>query len=106
LGKQTIHTPYYTLLHLTTPYLTTPYYTLPYYTTHTIPSVKRSAAAADIAYQLQKKKYDDDYALWRATDDKMAEAARTGIMAMLYCESGWLCNIEGKHFVALCVVSC
>jgi hypothetical protein len=58
--------------------------------------VKRSAAAADIAWQMQQKKYEEEMGVWRVADDKLAEVARVEIVAMLYFEHGWLCNLEGK----------
>ena len=59
--------------------------------------MKRTGAAADIALQVQQKRYSEEVAVWRVADDKLAEAARMEIMAMLYFEHGWLSNLEGKQ---------
>eukprot|EP00026_Physarum_polycephalum_P001863 Phypoly_transcript_01866.p1 GENE.Phypoly_transcript_01866~~Phypoly_transcript_01866.p1 ORF type:complete len:1019 (+),score=214.39 Phypoly_transcript_01866:45-3101(+) len=56
--------------------------------------LKRTAAAADIAWQVQRKKYEEEIGVWRVADEKLAEAARVEIMAVLYFEHGWLCNLE------------
>lgn len=56
--------------------------------------VKRSVVAADIAHQMQKKKYEEELAVWRQTDEKLAEVARQDIVNMLYFEHGWLCNLD------------
>ncbi len=59
--------------------------------------MKRSVVAADIAYQVHTKKYEDQFTAWKTADDNLAEFARQEVNSMLYFEHGWLCKLEGIY---------
>ena len=59
--------------------------------------VQRASTEEDIAWQVQQKKYEEALGVWHVADEKLADTVRAEVMATLYFEHGWLCNLDGIY---------